>query len=88
MALKKIYANAEEKFVPSVVLYGKSNKLYTDEKTTEEIDHDEALNLCMKNLAIVFLTDTYYTVSSFADSDGTLTITTSDDTEYTVTAAE
>lgn len=84
-----IYADAHEKYVLGVVLYGDSNKLYLDAEHTAEVDHDFALNACMKGIVRIFVTDTYYGVASFKEDEGTLTVT---DTQasagsYTVTAA-
>ena len=87
---KYIYADSEEKYVLGVVLYGNESKLYLDAKHTVEVEHDFALNACMKGIVRIFNTDTYYGVASFKDDDGTLTVT---DTKaasantYTVTAA-
>ena len=76
---KYIYADSEE---------NNAGKLYLDDEHTTEVDHDFALNVCMKGIVRIFATDTYYGVASFKDDDGTLTIT---DTQtsagtYTVTA--
>lgn len=85
---KYIYADSEEKYVLGVVLYANTGKLYLDDEHTTEVDHDFALNVCMKGIVRIFATDTYYGVASFKDAEGTLTIT---DTQtaagtYTVTA--
>lgn len=85
-----IYADAEEKYVLGVVLYGNTNKLYLDADHEVEADHDFVLNACMKGIVRIFVTDTYYGVASFKDDDGTLTITDTKATapgSYTVTAA-
>ena len=86
-----IYADAEEKYVLGVVLYGNASKLYLDAAHTAEADHDFVLNACMKGIVRIFNTDTYYGVASFKDDDGTLTVTDTKATSantYTVTAAE
>ena len=45
-----VYADAEEKYVKNVILYGKTadNYLYTDSKCSEvnKVDKDTLLNLC------------------------------------------
>lgn len=85
-----IYADAEEKYVLGVVLYGNTSKLYLDAKHTTEAEHDFVLNACMKGIVRIFNTDTYYGVASFKDADGTLTVTDTKATTantYTVTAA-
>ena len=84
-----IYADAEEKYVLGVVLYGNTNKLYLDAEHEVEVDHDFALNACMKGIVRIFVTDTYYGVASFKEDDGTLTVTDTQSSagSYTVTAA-
>lgn len=84
-----IYADAEEKYVLGVVLYGNTSKLYLDAEHTVEADHDFVLNACMKGIVRIFVTDTYYGVASFKDDDGTLTVTDTQSSagSYTVTAA-
>lgn len=87
MALDRKFEDAKDQHVATTILYGDgTSKLYTDAAKTVEVDHDTALDLCFKGL-VVFDTDTYYAVSSFSDSAGALTITTSDDTAYTVAAS-
>lgn len=84
-----IYADSEEKYVLGVVLYGNASKLYLDAEHEVEVDHDFALNACMKGIVRIFVTDTYYGVASFKDDDGTLTVTDTQSSagSYTVTAA-
>ena len=84
-----IYADAEEKYVLGVVLYGNTSKLYLDAEHEVEVDHDFALNACMKGIVRIFVTDTYYGVASFKEDDGTLTVTDTQSSagSYTVTAA-
>lgn len=84
-----IYADAEEKYVLGVVLYGNASKLYLDAEHEVEVDHDFALNACMKGIVRIFVTDTYYGVASFKEDDGTLTVTDTQSSagSYTVTAA-
>ena len=84
-----IYADAEEKYVLGVVLYGNTNKLYLDSDHEVEADHDFVLNACMKGIVRIFVTDTYYGVASFKEDDGTLTVTDTQSSagSYTVTAA-
>lgn len=88
---KYIYADSEEKYVLGVVLYGNASKLYLDAKHTTEAEHDFVLNACMKGIVRIFNTDTYYSVASFKDADGTLTVTDTKATTantYTVTATK
>ena len=86
-----IYADAEEKYVLGVVLYGNASKLYLDAEHTVEAEHDFVLNACKKGIVRIFNTDTYYGVASFKDASGTLTVTDTKATSantYTVTAAK
>ena len=82
-----IYADAEEKYVLGVVLYGNTNKLYLDSEHEVEAEHDFVLNACKKGIVRVFVTDTYYGVASFKEASGTLTVTDTNEATYTVTAA-
>lgn len=67
--MNKIYAQAEEKFAKTVVLYAHSdNVLYLDAEHTTAVDRATLLNLCVKGLAVVFDTDTYYFPVSFKDN--------------------
>lgn len=58
-----VYADAEEKYVKNVILYGKTadNYLYTDSKCSEvnKVDKDTLLNLCKKGVIINY-NSTYY----------------------------
>lgn len=69
-----IYEDFGEREVQAVVLYANASKLYVDSKHTTEVSHDEALDLCMKGYLRILDTETYYSVASFGDSAGTLTI--------------
>ena len=58
-----VYADAEEKYVKNVILYGKTadNYLYTDSKCSEanKVDKDTLLNLRKKGVIISY-NSTYY----------------------------
>lgn len=86
--MTNIFATSEEKFLKNVVMYGKSDKLYEDKECKVEVTPEFALNACLKG-ALIFATDTYYTVASVKESSGTVTVTTNDssNTAYTVTSA-
>lgn len=73
--LTTIYHDADEREIRFVVLYVKTGKLYTDAAGKNAVDHDLALELCKKGFLQVFDTDTYYSVVSFKDASGTLTVT-------------
>lgn len=72
--LNVVYHEAGEREIRAVVVYAKTSKLYTDSTTKTEIAHDVALELCEKGFMRVFDTDTFYTVTSFKDASGTLTV--------------
>lgn len=72
--LKAIYNDAGMTELRAVILYADSNKLYLDVKHTAEVTHDVAVNLCAKGLLRIFDTDTYYSVTSYKDELGTLTV--------------
>lgn len=72
--LDVVYHDAGEREIRAVNVYANTSKLYTDAKHKTEIAHDLALELCKKGFLRVFDTDTFYTVTSFKDSAGTLTV--------------
>lgn len=72
--LDVVYHEAGEREIRAVVVYAKTNKLYTDSTTKTEIAYDVALELCEKGFMRVFDTDTFYAVTSFKDASGTLTV--------------
>lgn len=68
-----VYADAEEKYVKNIILYGKTsdNYLYTDSKCTEvnKVDKDTLLNLCKKGVIINY-NSTYYMPLFFKEESG------------------
>ena len=64
-----VYADAEEKYVKNVILYGKTadNYLYTDSKCSEANKVD--LNLCKKGVIISY-NSTYYMPLFFKEESG------------------
>lgn len=68
-----VYADAEEKYVKNVILYGKTddNYLYTDSKCSEvnKVDKDTLLNLCKKGVIINY-NSTYYMPLFFKEESG------------------
>ena len=75
-----VYADAEEKYVKNVILYGKTasravpavdNYLYTDSKCSEanKVDKDTLLNLCKKGVIINY-NNTYYMPLFFKEESG------------------
>lgn len=88
MKFNKKFEDAKDQHVAVTVLYGDGSALYADEAKTQKVAHDDALDLCFKGVVIYDLTDkTYYSVVSFKDADGTLTVTDSDSNAYSVTAS-
>lgn len=81
------YHDAGEREIRAVTLYANTNKLYTDAEHTAEVDHDLALELCDKGYLRICDADTFYTVTSFGDSAGTLTVGYGASQTATVTAA-
>lgn len=73
-----VYADAEEKYVENVILYGKSsdNYLYTDSKCSEanKVDKDTLLNLCKKGVIISY-NSTYYKPLFFKEEVGNVSVT-------------
>ena len=88
VGLDVVYHDAGEREVRAINLYVNTAKLYIDAAHKTEIFHDLALDLCVKGFARIFDTDTFYTVASYKDAAGTLTITYgSGSTPKTVTVA-
>lgn len=79
-----IYNDGGEQEIRKVVLYAKTSKLYTDNKTTVEATKAPVLEACMKGTLLVFDTDTYYNPVSFKDAGGTLTVSYGADKTATV----
>lgn len=76
--MKKIFSDAEEKFVKTVVLYGKNSDkyLYTDKDCTEDnrVDKDTLMNACLKGLTVSY-DGTYYNPVSFKEDSGHVAVT-------------
>lgn len=66
--LTVIYADAAEKFVKNVVLYGHSNVLYYDEAHTEVVNGAELENLFLKGLVVKL--DQAYHLANVFEIDG------------------
>lgn len=75
-----VYADAEEKYVKNIILYGKTsdNYLYTDSKCSEanKVDKGTLLNLCKKGVIISY-NSTYYMPLFFnkEESGGSVSVT-------------
>ena len=76
MKFTTIYADAEEKYVKSVVLYGKAsdNYVYTDSACKEKIDKATLLNLCMKGVLVLY-GGSYYAPIAFKDNTTSASLT-------------
>lgn len=78
MKLNKIFQDAEEKYLASVVLYAKDSSdgfAYADAGHTTNVDRETLLNLCMKGLVLVLYKGVYHRPVYFKDSAGTVTMT-------------
>ena len=85
--INRVFEDAKDQHVAANILYGDgTSALFVDSAKTTKVDHDTALDLCFKGL-FVFVTDTYYPVTSFKDSSGTLTVVVNS-VSYTVTDSE
>lgn len=76
MKFTNIYADAEEKFVKAVVLYGKAsdNYVYADSAMTQKIDKTTLLNLCLKRVLVLY-GGVYYAPISFKDNTTSVSLT-------------
>ena len=72
--LDVVFHDAGEREIRAINLFVNASKLYTDATHKNQVLHDVALELCEKGFARIFDTDTFYTVTSFKDVTGTLTI--------------
>lgn len=68
------YHDFGEREVRAVTLYANASKLYVDAEHTVEATSEDVLDLCEKGFLRVFDTDTFYAVTSFKESDGTVTV--------------
>lgn len=60
--MNEIFARANEKFVKSVVIYGKAsdNYAYADAEFKTKIDKDSLMNLCMKGFVVISYGAAFY----------------------------
>lgn len=67
MNFKFNYANSDEKFVKTVVVYAKSgdNYIYADATCSVKINKDTLLNLCEKGMVIVSYKGAFYPVAAY-----------------------
>lgn len=74
-----VYADAEEKYVKNVILYGKTadNYLHTDSKCSEanKVDKDTLLNLCKKGVIINYNSMYYMPLFFKEESSGSVSVT-------------
>lgn len=67
--MNKIFGDAKDKYVASVVLYGHTDTyLYEDEGHTQAVNRETLLDLCMKGLVLVAYEDSFYHPISFTDN--------------------
>lgn len=70
----RIYNDVDEREIRTVFLYVKNGKVYVDGACKKMISFDDAMMLCGKGVVQLVDTGTYYTISSYIDAGGTLTI--------------
>lgn len=76
--LNYVFSDAEQKYAQAVVMYAKSTSdgfIYADKETTQTVDHDTLLKLCMMGLLVVNYKEAYHYPVYFKDSAGTVTVT-------------
>lgn len=67
--MNKIFGDAKDKYVASVVLYGHTDTyLYEDAGHTQAVNRETLLDLCMKGLVLVAYNDAFYYPISFTDN--------------------
>lgn len=88
--MNKVFMNAEEKNVKTVVLYADSDDghLFTDEKKTEKIDKDALLELYMLGVTILFNDEYFRPVSYKPDSGAAIVTVVSDAGNYSFYSKE
>lgn len=73
-----IYADAEEKFVKSIILYGKTSDAYVYAKSgmteDDKIDKDSLMEILKKG-AIVYYEGAFYTPAFFKENSGHVELT-------------
>lgn len=76
MKFTTIYADAEEKYVKSVVLYGKAsdNYVYADSACKEKIDKATLMNLLLKGVLVLY-GGSYYAPIAFKDNTTNVSLT-------------
>ena len=76
MEFDVFYADSEEKYVKSYVLYGKTSDdyVYADSKHTKKIDMESLMNILKKG-AVVLYEGAYYTPVSFKDNSTSVSLT-------------
>lgn len=73
--MSKIFADSEEKWVKTFVLYGHTdNYLYADETHKTKVDKDTVMNACLKG-AVINYNGTYYRPVFFKEESGYVAVT-------------
>ena len=70
MKLVKNYANADQKFLKTVIVYAKKNDnfIYADSACTQKIDKETMTELCVKGLAVVSYEKAFYPIAAFKEN--------------------
>lgn len=87
MSMNKIFADAEEKYVKTVVVYADADDghLFYDSSKSQKIPKDELLNLFLKGM-VIFLTDEYLIPVAYKESGGAAVVTAIHESAETATA--
>lgn len=88
--MKKIYLNADEKNVKTVILYADNDDghLYLDEKKTEKIDKDTLLELYLLGFVVLYNDEYFHPVSYKLDSGAAIVTVVSDTGNYSFYSKE
>lgn len=78
----KVYAQSEEKFLKSVVMYGDNDdgNLFADAAKSVKVTKDEVFNLYQKGMLVVFYNNEYFRPVSYKESSGAALVTVVSDT--------
>lgn len=74
--MTEIFSDANEKYVKTVVFYGHESdtKLYVDKEMKQQASYDEAMNACMKGMAVILYGGAYLTPLTFRDNSNKVTV--------------
>lgn len=78
----KHYANSEEKYLKSVVIYADADDghLFSDSAKSVKLTKDEVMNLFMKGMMVIAYSDEYYHPAHLKLDSGAALVTVMNDT--------